>query len=853
MDAEEKFLEAIQQRKRNDLHQKFFQEDGQLQFIISPLFTNFSGKKKIVPYRNPYCLKPECVYDEQELINRFKLSGYSTFTTFICHTCRKSIQLLKFIFDQALEGIIQDVWKHFNKESKLICEKVKIFRNGTWEPILPAYIKNLELKLRQQLEGDEIKERKIPGYDIPEELLQEEDNNLNKKFAIKKMVVYKNLIKLTDFNSSDYQNLLYKYQNEAEPLKSLKDLMFKRYGENILNSDFISIQNETYFPKHIMAFFMKYLEDWANRIIVNELDQKSYLLNKKNPALNKARFQSFFVVKILSYDSFYRWAKYEIWSDNINSIKQKLGKDQYKTQIDKIFLVMHYDERWILTVSDPRSERIKIVDFLDREMSRIKVDEIDDISKFIIEKELFPIKVDIPMESPEIKTINYYSDCGFYISNYLYKAMITDRVLGELPNFNVKFAEKNRMRDLLCWLFLKYSQLDDADQQIQMKDLEPLQESHIEDELEMEKEEMKQQNDYENDIIQRWNLDRQSISMSHSNSHLIKNVSQKQSPRYGLENQNSQLMGSFLNENERNSINRHPSFQSESSIHSNMRQSIGKQNKNYDSIFKQQASLKQSQNDQNLIQNQQSLLQKQKSNSSQISQNSQKDKLPSLKKVESEQEPFFVSTKGELKNLLQNWYQNVLQEAMQLKQQKEEEENLKKQYEEVKLNQNLGYYGNQNMNKSYDQQNEFQKLLEIHRKNFNENRQNFIQNELDKQFSKGIDHRMLDQLTVDDLSNILIQFQQLKMLEHPKLQGLDVNELQNQFNNLKIDPLSQNLGLDFSNLNPQEMMELAQFNQMLQQSILQTVQRQGQKENKSKKRAKSKRDKSKKSKKKSYD
>lgn len=32
---------------------------------------------------------------------------------------------------------------------------------------------------------------------------------------------------------------------------------------------------------------------------------------------------------------------------------------------------MNYDQRWILTVSDPRTKKIKIVDFLDVEMSRV--------------------------------------------------------------------------------------------------------------------------------------------------------------------------------------------------------------------------------------------------------------------------------------------------------------------------------------------------------------------------------------------------------------------------------------------------------------------------------------------------
>ena len=108
MDPEDKFLETLRRKKRDDLHLRFFEETGEIQSIISPIFTLFSGKKRISPYRNTYCGKAECVYDEDELVSRFKQSGLSSFVTFICHTCRKQIQLAKFCFDEALEEMIEE-------------------------------------------------------------------------------------------------------------------------------------------------------------------------------------------------------------------------------------------------------------------------------------------------------------------------------------------------------------------------------------------------------------------------------------------------------------------------------------------------------------------------------------------------------------------------------------------------------------------------------------------------------------------------------------------------------------------------------------------------------------------------
>ena len=156
-------------------------------------------------------------------------------------------------------------------------------------------------------------------------------------------------------------------------MQSLKEVMITRYGQTILNSDLISIQNETWFPRAVMCFFIKYLEDWSNRIIISEFSSNSLLYNKRYPQLNKAKFLAVAVIKVLSYDPFYHVAKYETWTDNFSHVKQRLARDQLVAQIDKVYIVLQHDQRWILTVSDPRSHKIKIVDFLEPPLSRVSI------------------------------------------------------------------------------------------------------------------------------------------------------------------------------------------------------------------------------------------------------------------------------------------------------------------------------------------------------------------------------------------------------------------------------------------------------------------------------------------------
>lgn len=71
-----------------------------------PMFTEFSGRKLIIPFHNLNCNSHTCVYDLEELVNKYRASGYSNLLNFICHTCRKQLDIADFYRHQELERMI---------------------------------------------------------------------------------------------------------------------------------------------------------------------------------------------------------------------------------------------------------------------------------------------------------------------------------------------------------------------------------------------------------------------------------------------------------------------------------------------------------------------------------------------------------------------------------------------------------------------------------------------------------------------------------------------------------------------------------------------------------------------------
>jgi hypothetical protein len=60
---------------------------------------------------------------------------------FKCQICYIEIDIRKFYQDIFLNGIIDTIWSKININNNIICDSVLIFRNSSWEPIIPEYVK----------------------------------------------------------------------------------------------------------------------------------------------------------------------------------------------------------------------------------------------------------------------------------------------------------------------------------------------------------------------------------------------------------------------------------------------------------------------------------------------------------------------------------------------------------------------------------------------------------------------------------------------------------------------------------------------------------------------------------------
>ena len=140
IDPKSKYLNEIQKKSKPNMHLKFFVLNPDAEFIRVPIFSKFVPQKKIIPYRNTECTKPGCIYDITELETKFKNSMLNSYLTFTCHNCNNFIELKNFYLDATLNYMIEDVWKNYNTDDKIICENICIMRSGDWEPELPEYI-----------------------------------------------------------------------------------------------------------------------------------------------------------------------------------------------------------------------------------------------------------------------------------------------------------------------------------------------------------------------------------------------------------------------------------------------------------------------------------------------------------------------------------------------------------------------------------------------------------------------------------------------------------------------------------------------------------------------------------------
>lgn len=102
----EDFKDKLFSRKKKGMLRKFFHYDKTLNFLEVPLFDDFTGRKRITPFRNSQCLKPQCLYDLDQILEKFRKAAFSKYLQFICHSCRKMLDVQNFCLDQDFQLIV---------------------------------------------------------------------------------------------------------------------------------------------------------------------------------------------------------------------------------------------------------------------------------------------------------------------------------------------------------------------------------------------------------------------------------------------------------------------------------------------------------------------------------------------------------------------------------------------------------------------------------------------------------------------------------------------------------------------------------------------------------------------------
>jgi hypothetical protein len=179
---------------------------------------------------------------------------------------------------------------------------------------------------------------------------------------------------------------------------------------------------------------------------MNQLER----IKKETFHIDQNRCQ-FLGVEVLTYDKFSKDVKYNRLPElGAQIIRNGVNISQ---ELDKVVVVINYDGRWIVAVLAVNLKTLYIVDFLSPHLGGLKNQDLYEIMKQIIDKEL-----GTGFEGLEFFAglkLKYISDCGIYALNFVYKCRSNEYV----ENIQVKPIDKDPFRKQLIWLLLKRNEL----------------------------------------------------------------------------------------------------------------------------------------------------------------------------------------------------------------------------------------------------------------------------------------------------------------------------------------------------------------------------------------------------------
>ena len=347
----ESFRQNLSNKNKKNMHFLFFQKNPKISSLKLSILNNNTPNIRLNPYRNIYCQKPSCIYDYNDLLQLYHSSKIKINPNFICENCQTIINLSSFFCDITLKELIDKIWIKYNKPNQIICSSVKIFRDGHCKPIISEYIQLMEKNIVDNFVHKKKKENNYENkHELENQLFKVPGFYQNNEAPLKFTLSYGIFPKLTDFTQIEYDKL---EENLSDSEVSTNIHLLERYSNIIFLRDFMNLKAEANFPFSVMAILLMYFQDLQK----NDFDEYNY---KK---CNRGLFLSY---KLKKYDSFYKNIESEIFFGMKNFYVQQ--PQALYSNFDMLFIVIFYEDRYILYVYILKKHFLMIVDFLDRDL-----------------------------------------------------------------------------------------------------------------------------------------------------------------------------------------------------------------------------------------------------------------------------------------------------------------------------------------------------------------------------------------------------------------------------------------------------------------------------------------------------
>lgn len=412
-DPIEKFRNECLKRKQTNLHKPFFSKDKNLTHIPFNLQNDFS--QKYVPFRNKKCKLPTCIYDLNELVEKFRYAGYLDAYQFFCKHCEVPIILKQFVYDTTLAGVIDKLWEaHNTQRGSQKVNNAKLLKDGTGEIVKAEVVSQKDL--------DKTAQKKPEANPQNNKLVEVNEDSMSES------IILTTFPKITEFSKTDFAVT---WKNFASSKNADQQKKVKGFGIEITKKELDDLLDDQTTSNNVIAFFTRYLKNYLK---IHNPSQKDYI----------------FSFTVNHFDKFEQKASFTYLPTFKNSFRNDPHKLTKSEDSPRLFLIFKYDERWLIAVINIRAKKCFIVDFLASDLSRTSKDEFYSVVKTFLKQE-FNMKPNSVSFYDQAKS-NLYTDCGLYVCRYLSNVFVGKQ---DTMKQSVSEGEKNTFKSVVPWLILK--------------------------------------------------------------------------------------------------------------------------------------------------------------------------------------------------------------------------------------------------------------------------------------------------------------------------------------------------------------------------------------------------------------